>query len=697
MSDNKKFIQAQAFQLAGSGVSLSDTTIVLKKFKLPNSQAEITTSDLGGICYATLEAGSDREECISFTGVTQNTNGTATLTGVTRGLKFVAPYDQDLTLRKGHGGGTSLVITNGPGFYNEFASKLNNETIEEIWSFIQNPQKTTDVLAVNNRDFVTKNDLIAAALGTLAITGTVVSGTAGEAIALGKVCYLKASDNRWYKADAATPATFDALALGVAQSAPASAGTAMTVLPFGLDVNQSGLTPGAKIYLSDTAGNITHTPGTYSVFLGWAISATTALFVRNNDAQSPTAREKAAMAGTSGTAPSGSNKFVDNADTSATAAASKIVRANSNKKIDPAYIQNFAGDGSDGALTVTSGTTDIDLGGSQFVVKQYTSISITGTGKVTFSNPHASGTIIVLKSQGDVTLTSSQAPMLDFSRLGGAGGTGGGYTQVGSGTSGGSAGTSGTAGTNIQDLTSGHAGSSTATNSSAPSAGTQLTNAFLYSLSTWSLLKGINLACGSGGGGGQGANNQSVAQGTGGNGGRGGGVGIIMCNGAWNFTTANGISVSGKDGAAGQNVTSAENAASGGGGGGGSAGMFLALYNSLTANTGSITAAGGAGGAGGSATDTAGGSGGNAAMGAGGSGAGSLGGAGGAGGAGTTAFGTPGNSGAAAGGVGAGGGGGAGCGVNYNATTTVSGGSGGAAGGDAASTQTLITKNYYFA
>lgn len=331
MSDLKKFIQAQQFQLAGSGVSLSDTSIILKSFKLPNSQALITNSDLGTINYATLEGGTAREEAISFTGVTQNADGTATITGVTRGLKFVAPYDQDLSLRDGHGGGTSFVITNGPGFYNEFTSKVNDETIEQLWSFIQNPQKTSDTLAANNRDFVTKNDLIAAALGTVAITGTVQSGTSGEAIAVGKVCYLKVADNRWWKADAATPATFDGVQLGIAQTAAGSAGVGLNILPFGIDVNQSGLTPGARYYLSDTAGNISATAGTNSVFLGWALTSTNFLFARNNDIQGPTAKEKAAMVGTSGT-PSASNKFVTDADT-AENTASKLVRRKSDGNV----------------------------------------------------------------------------------------------------------------------------------------------------------------------------------------------------------------------------------------------------------------------------------------------------------------------------------------------------------------------------
>jgi hypothetical protein len=102
--------------------------------------------------------------------------------------------------------------------------------------------------------------------------------------------------------------------------------------------------------------------------------------------------------------------------------------------------QKFGGTGADGALTITSGTTNIDLLGAQIVTKNYTSISITGTGALTFTNPNASGTIIIFKSQGNVTLTSSATPNIDLRLLGsihgvadtgsGRGGRGGGCLYV---------------------------------------------------------------------------------------------------------------------------------------------------------------------------------------------------------------------------------------------------------------------------
>src|SRR4029077_12940877 len=83
----------------------------------------------------------------------------------------------------------------------------------------------------------------------------------------------------------------------------------------------------------------------------------------------------------------------------------------------------FGGTGTDGALAATSGVTTIDLGNAAYFVKNYLSISITGTASLAFINPGANGTIVVLKSQGAVTLTSLTAPMIDCSSLGSAGGT----------------------------------------------------------------------------------------------------------------------------------------------------------------------------------------------------------------------------------------------------------------------------------
>ena len=246
----------------------------------------------------------------------------------------------------------------------------------------------------------------------------------------------------------------------------------------------------------------------------------------------------------------------------------------------------FGGLGTDGALTITSGVTTIDLALATVVEKNYSSISITGTGSLAFSNPNDNGTIIVLKSVGDMTLTSSAAPMIDVSNCGAKAGAG----VTTSGTNG--DGTDGTDGYGRPFITNHGVHAYGGAPGIPGTGGLKTSSSALYrTLSTH--LRYYELFVGAGGGGG--GTNSGTGSATSGPGGRGGGCLIIECGGAWNFTTANGIKVGGQDGTDG--TVPGSNAGAGGGGGGGG-GMLLALYNSLTANTGTVVVAGGVGGKG---------------------------------------------------------------------------------------------------
>lgn len=225
----------------------------------------------------------------------------------------------------------------------------------------------------------------------------------------------------------------------------------------------------------------------------------------------------------------------------------------------------FGGDGSDGALTISGGTTTINLGGVKQLIKNYSSISITGTGQLAFSNPHADGTEIILKCLGDVTLTSSATPNIEASGLGSTKGV---------------VGTPGTNGNFILD-SSNHFG----------------TNAVIAGAGTG------NPGAGGGGGGslvvGSDGSNATVGSSVKGNG------GAVYSN-LFFYTVLSVYYLArkalflavGSGGGAGANGEPAIDSAGGGGGGGGG-GQVLILYNSLTANSGTITVTGGAGGAGG--------------------------------------------------------------------------------------------------
>lgn len=115
------------FYLSGSGVTSSQSTIQLTSFQTPDGR-NLTMSMFGTIGYGALEPGSSKLEDITFTGITQNANGTATLTGVTRGNDFVTPYAASTTLAKAHAGGVPFILSNTPGFYTQFLSANNTAT-----------------------------------------------------------------------------------------------------------------------------------------------------------------------------------------------------------------------------------------------------------------------------------------------------------------------------------------------------------------------------------------------------------------------------------------------------------------------------------------------------------------------------------------------------------------------------------------
>lgn len=158
MADNFRPLQAQNFSLAGAGCVIGATSIVLKSFETIDG-TPITMSMLGDIAYMTLEPGNGTfEEQISFAGVTQNANGTATLTTV-KSVLFEYPYTQTAGVSKTHAGSTTAVLSNTSGFYNELVSKDNDETITGTWTFTSPNYPRMDTAATpptDDEEFATK-------------------------------------------------------------------------------------------------------------------------------------------------------------------------------------------------------------------------------------------------------------------------------------------------------------------------------------------------------------------------------------------------------------------------------------------------------------------------------------------------------------------------------------------------------------
>jgi hypothetical protein len=151
--------------------------------------------------------------------------------------------------------------------------------------------------------------------GTVTFDQQIISNqTSGEALAINDVVYFKESDARWYKVDADLTATFDGLQMGINKTTAAGASVTIQVAISGPVSGFSGLTPGSKYYASNTAGAITTTPGTYSVFVGWALTATVLLFTPFVKTL-PTQKEKDALVGSTGV-PSSTNKYITQDNTS---------------------------------------------------------------------------------------------------------------------------------------------------------------------------------------------------------------------------------------------------------------------------------------------------------------------------------------------------------------------------------------------
>lgn len=297
----------KTYTLAAS-ISSTATSITLSSFALPVSGTLITMAVLNtDIAYGTIGPKTSSAEFISFTGITQNANGTATLTGVTRGLDKVSPFTTNATYKLPHSGQTLFILSDAPQVFNEYAAKRSDNTFTgtNLFSGVA-PQTNVDPVAGN--DLARLSYIQALVLGTLTTINVIVPGTAGETLANGNLIYLKTADNRWWKCDADDPATVNNVLLGIAQGA-GTAGNAIAsgVLLQGDDDAQSGLTGGTIMYASNTAGGISATPGTNEVTVGIAKSATELYFVPRFN-QQLTENQQDALDGAE--SPTASNVFI---------------------------------------------------------------------------------------------------------------------------------------------------------------------------------------------------------------------------------------------------------------------------------------------------------------------------------------------------------------------------------------------------
>lgn len=174
-----KYVAAPELSLQ-EGATRTQTTLKLEQI-IDRAGNTLTMSDFGDIGYMTLEPGRANMELISFTGI----SGT-TLTGVTRGLKFVGDYTGDSDLRKPHSSGVEVIVSNPPQLYDELTAKSNDEEISGGWTFSGDIPKVDTYVAptleeeLSPKKYVDDVALAGAPDATTTVKGVAELATAAE-------------------------------------------------------------------------------------------------------------------------------------------------------------------------------------------------------------------------------------------------------------------------------------------------------------------------------------------------------------------------------------------------------------------------------------------------------------------------------------------------------------------------------------
>lgn len=438
----------------------------------------LTSANFGGVLWAVLRNSTNTQMEIMQLDPTTIANSQVTV--LLRGLDFsgglVEVTNNKLTWIKND---TIIELgSNPPQLLAQGVMVTGTQTIADLKTFTTLPQSTA--VPVSAADFANKAYVDATTGGNANYDQNIVNGVAGANLTAGNVAYLKASDGKWYVADSSATATSVGVQLGIVQATVTSGSTALRILLGGRDKTQTGLTAGNTYYLS-TAGAISTTQGANIRLVGQVPSGSTTDLIVNFAGGDPSlattdsSKVYAADTGSSNafaialtpaipayktgqlfffkasftnTGPSTLNvnslgaKTIKKAATldlaSGDIATGQLVAVQydgtnfqlmsgvANVSLTAANYK-FGGTGSDGALTQTSGTTTLAVSSALVFIKNYTSISLSSSANLTISGQPSHGTILVLKSQGNVVLTtpSGTANVIELTGLGASASTAG--------------------------------------------------------------------------------------------------------------------------------------------------------------------------------------------------------------------------------------------------------------------------------
>lgn len=190
------------YTLAGSGVSSSATSITLTNLTIKQTGQKIITSDLRqgatDSFYITIEPGNTtRQEIVGCTGVTQNSNGTATLTGCSRGMSPIYPYTASSTLRFPHAGSSHVIFGDAPQIFNDFnnyvASAVVSGAVDSSATVKGIVEKATNAEAAGHAAIGSGNTTAPLALTTDIASSTRTANTAQVVVASSSDGYIDSS------------------------------------------------------------------------------------------------------------------------------------------------------------------------------------------------------------------------------------------------------------------------------------------------------------------------------------------------------------------------------------------------------------------------------------------------------------------------------------------------------------------------
>ena len=139
----------------GASIGSTDNTILLSSFLDSTTGVPITMATMNtSIAYGTIAPRTSSSEIISFTGITQNANGTATLTGVVRGLNKQYPFTTNVNYQLPHAGQSVFILSDAPQVFEQYSPLGNANEWTGINTFDLSPIVPTPLSSATDRKSV---------------------------------------------------------------------------------------------------------------------------------------------------------------------------------------------------------------------------------------------------------------------------------------------------------------------------------------------------------------------------------------------------------------------------------------------------------------------------------------------------------------------------------------------------------------